>query len=143
VTVASTARIGLLAQLSRFALIGGFSAIVDYGIYQSLLALGVWVHLAKALSFIAGTATAYLLNRRWTFNARGGRTTAARFAALYAVTFCVQVGVNALALRLLPTFVGQVTVAFVIAQGTATAINFVMLRTVVFRERRGHEPTPA
>ena len=80
-TVASRARIGLLAQLSRFALIGGFSAIVDYGIYQSLLALGIWVHLAKALSFIAGTATAYLLNRRWTFNARGGRTTAARFAA--------------------------------------------------------------
>ena len=40
---------------------------------------------------------------------------------------------NALALALLPAMPARYTVAWVIAQGTATAINFVMLRTVVFR----------
>lgn len=143
VVEAQTARMGLVTQLARFVLIGGFAALVDYGIYQLLLTLGVWVHLAKAVSFIAGTTTAYLLNRRWTFKARAGTATAVKFSALYTVTFFVNVGVNALALHLLPTFLGQVTVAFVIAQGTATAINFIMLRTVVFRERPGADTTPA
>ena len=53
--------------------------------------------------------------------------------ALYAVTFAVNIGVNSGALALLPTMAFQTTVAWVIAQGTATVINFVMLRTVVFR----------
>jgi putative flippase GtrA len=127
------ARPGLAAQLLRFVLVGGFSALVDYGVYQGLLALDVWVHGAKGLSFVVGTTTAYLLNRRFTFRARGSRARFAGFVALYATTFCVNVGVNALALAVLPQAWWEITLAFVIAQGTATTINFVMLRTVVFR----------
>jgi putative flippase GtrA len=47
----------------------------------------------------------------------------------------VNVGVNALMLHLLPSFSWRITVAWVVAQGVATVINFVMLRTVVFRAR--------
>jgi putative flippase GtrA len=131
---AESQHIGLLTQLTRFVLVGGLSAIVDYGTYQALLALGVWVHLAKALSFVLGTTTAYLLNRRWTFdNAAGGAAPVAKFVLLYSVTFFVNIGVNALMLQVLGEFRWHVTVAWVIAQGTATIINFVMLRMVVFR----------
>ncbi|HWM05873.1 MAG TPA: GtrA family protein [Actinophytocola sp.] len=130
-------RIGLVNQLGRFVLIGGFCALVDFGVYQGLLALGWWVHLAKALSFIAGTTTAYFLNRRFTFAA--GRTDGAGqvggFAALYTVTFFVNVGTNALLLTLLPPSGWEIALAWAVAQGTATTINFVMLRTVVFRAR--------
>nr|CEL16233.1 hypothetical protein [Kibdelosporangium sp. MJ126-NF4]CTQ94158.1 hypothetical protein [Kibdelosporangium sp. MJ126-NF4] len=125
---------GLLTQLGRFVLVGGLSAIVDYGVYQGLLALGTWVHLAKAISFILGTTTAYLLNRRWTFNASGGAAPVTKFLVLYTVTFFVNVGVNALMLQVLGEFRWEHTVAWVIAQGTATVINFVMLRTVVFKQ---------
>jgi putative flippase GtrA len=126
--------IGLLAQLTRFVLVGGLSAIVDYGTYQLFLSLGVWVHVAKAMSFVLGTTTAYLLNRRWTFNnAAGGGGSVAKFAVLYTVTFFVNIGVNALMLQVLGDFRWHVTVAWIIAQAVATVINFVMLRTVVFR----------
>ncbi|MCA1705127.1 MAG: GtrA family protein, partial [Actinobacteria bacterium] len=54
------ARLSLATTLTRFVLVGGIAAIVDYGSYQVLLATGLWVHLAKALGFIAGTTTAYL-----------------------------------------------------------------------------------
>jgi putative flippase GtrA len=126
--------VGLLTQLFRFVLVGGLSALVDYGSYQGLVALGTWVHLAKALSFLLGTTTAYLLNRRWTFNASGGAAPVTKFVLLYTVTFFVNIGVNALMLHLLGDFRWHLTVAWVIAQATATVINFVMLRIYVFRE---------
>lgn len=128
-------RIGLVSQLGRFVLIGGFCALVDFGVYQALLHLGLWVHLAKALSFIAGTTTAYFLNRRFTFAAgrSDGVAQVGGFALLYTVTFFVNVGTNALLLTLLPPSGWEIVLAWVVAQGTATTINFVMLRTVVFR----------
>jgi putative flippase GtrA len=131
---AGARQIGLLGQLTRFVLVGGLAALVDYGSYQALLAMGTWVHLAKAISFILGTTTAYLINRRWTFNSAGGTAPAMRFVLLYSVTFFVNTGVNAFMLYLLADFAGEKTVAWVIAQGTATVINFVMLRLVVFRD---------
>ncbi|MDN5918425.1 MAG: GtrA family protein [Pseudonocardia sp.] len=99
-----------------------------------MLHLGLVVPVSKGISFILGTTTAYLLNRRFTFTGEtGGRGRFAGFVALYAVTLAVNIGVNSLALALLPQIAFQTTIAWVIAQGTATVINFVMLRTVVFR----------
>ncbi|MGH3929213.1 MAG: GtrA family protein [Pseudonocardiaceae bacterium] len=126
-------RLGLTAQLTRFVLVGGVAALVDFGSYQALLAAGMWVHLAKALSFVAGTTTAYLINRRWTFQAQGGGAQFASVLTLYAVTFAVQVGMNAVLLALLDPIVGEITLAFVVAQGSATCINFIVQRTVIFR----------
>jgi putative flippase GtrA len=127
-------RTGLVIQIARFVAVGAFCALVDAGCYWALLQAGSWPHLAKALSFIAGTTTAFFLNRRFTFNARnGGASQAGGFALLYSVTFFVNVGTNAVMLQVLPAFRAEYALAWVIAQGTATVINFVMLRTVVFR----------
>jgi putative flippase GtrA len=133
VTPAPTPR--LAAQLTRFVAVGAVSALVDLGVYQLLLHAGANPNVAKGVSFVLGTTTAYLLNRRFTFTAAPkGRFPA--FVALYATTFALNVGTNALALAVLPAAVPlRVTVAWVLAQGVATAVNFVLLRTVVFRHR--------
>ncbi|HKN99356.1 MAG TPA: GtrA family protein [Pseudonocardiaceae bacterium] len=130
------ARRGVVDQAIRFVLFGVLSAGVDFGVYQLFLHVGTWADVAKAISFVCGTITAYALNRRWTFGSAGGAAPATRFALLYTVTFFVNVGVNAAGLRLLAPYGWHVPVAWVIAQGTATVINFVMLRTVVFRDPR-------
>jgi putative flippase GtrA len=144
VTATSSPPAGLVGQLTRFVAVGAVSALVDYGVYQLLLHLGLWVHAAKAISFVLGTTTAYLLNRRFTFpTATGGRARFAGFVLLYATTFAINVGMNALALAVLPAMPLRYTAAWVLAQGTATAINFVMLRTVVFRPARSAPPGPA
>jgi putative flippase GtrA len=54
---------------------------------------------------------------------------------LYATTFVINVGTNALMLAVLPPMPLRVSVAGG-AQGVATVINFVMLRTVVFLRER-------
>ncbi len=62
--------LSLSTQIWRFLITGGFAAIVDFGLYVVLLELpGQHVDIAKTISFIAGTITAYLINRRWTFQA--------------------------------------------------------------------------
>lgn len=133
---ASPSSPALLTQVLRFVLIGGFCALVDFGIYWLLLQAGTWVHLAKAVSFVAGTTTAYFLNRRFTFTAaqKGGAGQLGGFMLLYTVTFFVNVGTNALALHLLPDLRWRVALAWIVAQGTATTLNFIMLKWVVFRE---------
>ncbi|MCW2509435.1 MAG: conserved rane protein of unknown function [Modestobacter sp.] len=127
-------RRGMLPQLLRFAVVGAFSAVVDFSVYQWCLHLGLPTYGARSISFAVGTATAYALNRRWAFQVEGGARRAAGFTLLYSVTFFVILGVNALALAVLTDSWWKVTVAWALSQGFGTACNFVMLRWVVFRE---------
>mgnify|MGYP001594504989 FL=1 len=142
-TEATTTQLGLRTQLFRFVLTGGLSAIVDYGLLVLLMAFGLDHTPAKVLSFIAGTTTAYLINRRWTFNSDGSRRKFAAVMALYALTFVLQVGIFTplypwlvslgLGAEFMPKMNWAQLFGFVVAQGVATAVNFVVQRSVIFK----------
>lgn len=129
-------RLPLGTQLFRFVVTGGVSAVVDFG----LLVAGMWLGLgptpAKAISWVFGTLTAYAINSRWTFQSRGSRRTLVAVALLYGLTFALQVGTFAALFAPLEVAWGTTAaqvVGFVIAQGLATLVNFVVQRVWIFR----------
>ncbi len=142
VPVEQPERMPLGQQLFRFVATGGLSAIVDFGSWTLLTMLGLNTSIAKAIGFVLGTTTAYLINRRWTFKATHS---ARRFIAvfvLYLVTFFLNTGLTLLVLWLLQThgpdqlpLLGAQVIAFVIGQGAATTVNFLVQRLLIFRIR--------
>ena len=134
----SDARLGLHTQLVRFVLTGGLSAIVDFGLLVALMNVaGLDPNPAKAISFVAGTTTAYLINRRWTFASDGSKRKFAAVVLLYGLTFVLQVGLFAVLFPWVLSLSGSRTIAqvvgFVIAQGVATTVNFIVQRNLIFR----------
>lgn len=131
------AHTGLFTQLFRFTVTGGISAVVDFG---SLLVmthlLGLPDNLAKAISFVLGTSTAYAINRRWTFKAEPSTKRLILVWVSYLLTFALQVGLYALTRPWLMDHFDYPTaqlIAFVIAQGAATICNFAIQRWVIFK----------
>ncbi|HHU40262.1 MAG TPA: GtrA family protein [Propionibacterium sp.] len=129
-------RLPLGAQLFRFVVTGGVSAVVDFGLLVAGMALGLGPTPAKAISWVFGTVTAYAINSRWTFQSGGSRGRFAAVATLYVLTFALQVGTFAALFPPLQaawgTTLAQV-VGFVVAQGLATLVNFVVQRVWIFR----------
>jgi putative flippase GtrA len=117
-------------QALRFLTVGALTALVDFAAYRLLLLLDVPITPAKAAGFVLGTTLSYLLNRAWTFGA--GTHAVGRFLVLYATTLVFNVAVNAGAVAALQDVPGQITLAWLLAQVVASALNFFGMRHYVF-----------
>jgi len=137
--VASTST--LKRQLVPFLLIGVGCAVIDFGITYTLNEpLGWQRDFAKAVGWVFGTAAAYVLNSKFSFNAKINAKKASAVFVLYAVTFAVQLvlwrvtDVPLASLGLVNPW--KDAVSFVIAQGVATVTNFELQRHLIFKEAK-------
>ncbi|MGX0629000.1 putative flippase GtrA [Corynebacterium afermentans] len=131
----------LKQQLVPFLLVGVGCAFIDFGITYSLNEfMGVQRDFSKAVGWVFGTLAAYVLNSRFSFNAKINAKKAGAVFVLYAVTFAVQMVLWRVTDSPL-TSLGLVNpwkdvVSFVIAQGVATVTNFELQRHLIFRESK-------
>lgn len=134
----------LKQQLIPFLVIGIGCAVIDFGITNTLdQALDVQRDLAKAVGWVFGTVSAYVLNSKFAFNAKIDAKKAGAVFILYATTFAVQMLLWRVTDEPLSSLGLQDSwknaVSFVIAQGVATTTNFLLQRYWIFRGTKGDE----
>ncbi len=130
----------LHVQAFKFIVSGGLSAVVDLGLtYLLHIVFGVDKNLGRLVGFIFGTLTAYMINRRWTFQAEPSAKRFSAVAILYTITAVVNLGFFAVGYNIFYDWGWgerlSTVAAFVIAQGTATVINFIVQRLWIFKVR--------
>lgn len=131
---------GLQTQASRFIISGGISAVFDYGLTTILQSgFGFAPTPARAGGVLLGTAVAYLINRRWTFQAAPSARRFLAVVVLYLLTFFLNIGLYKVAFHLLESWGASewiaITAAFVFAQGITTVVNFLVQRIFIFKVR--------
>ena len=119
----------LKKELKRF-LIAGLSAVgTDFVTYYIMLNF-LYHDIAKILSFIMGTIVAFIINKYWTFERyEKNYKQIFQFTILYSITLFVNVMVN----RLILDFAEFTFLAFLIATGASTILNFVGQKWWVFK----------
>ena len=121
------------AQIARFLVVGVTAVLIDMSVYSAGLWLGLGIHPAKAIGFVAGAVLAYFANRLWTFGrARGGLSRFARFGLLYGSTLALNVAANGAVTWVLGTERPALAVAFVLATGLSATANFTGMKWLVF-----------
>lgn len=131
-------KIKWLFQAHKFAVVGCFSAGIDYMVYRTLTSafIGLDPELAKAISFMAGSINSFLGHKSFTFKStKKIRTTLVNYYALYIISLGVNVITHSEMLEYL-TKTGipfAETLAFLIAAGFSVVINFLGLKFIVFK----------
>jgi len=121
-------------ELLRFLVVGVSVVSVDFAVYFLLLRSfpQVPVSTAKVLSFLAGAALAFVLNRSFVFRAGGAATRQlVAFALLYACSLALNTGANWVALSI---GFGR-PFSWLVATGTSTVSNFLGMKLLVFRRK--------
>jgi putative flippase GtrA len=118
-----------------FLIVGSLTVLLDFLTYRAL----VWYELleidfAKGIGFLTGTVFAYFANRLWTFKHNSVAVGAVwRFIVVYLISLSVNIKLNAIILVWLVDTSTSIQVAFLVATGASTILNFLGMKLFVFR----------
>lgn len=123
-------------RFARFCVVGAAGFLTDAAILALLThGLGFGPFESRAASFAVAVTVTWLLNRYWAF--RAGPASFWRGLLAYLGVQGMGLGCNLLVyglwVLLLPRPLGDPLVALVVASGSALFVNYVGLRTLVFR----------
>jgi putative flippase GtrA len=122
-------------QLVRFGLVGGVGFVVNLLVYTLFVhGAGVEYRVASVAAWLVAVLNNFVLNRHWTFDARGGQ---ARFQALRFLLVSLVAEVVALLLLTLLVEAGGIAKipAQALAVGAVTPLNFLGNKLWSFRSR--------
>jgi len=122
-----------LMRFVRFGAVGVSNTVITLVAYELLTRVGVADTAASALGFALGAANGYLLNRSWTFRARGGAATFARYVAVQGLG--AMLSAAGVELATTDLFLRKLAAECVVLP-LVTLVTYTLARTVVFRPAR-------
>ena len=120
-----------IGELVRFYQAAAVNTLFGYGLFALLVHAGLGRYGAQAIAHACGVAFNYLTYSRHVFRDASGDKT--RFAAAYAVNYCVSVAL----LAAFSLVVRSPYLAGLLATGAASLVNYLALRHLVFVRRHG------
>lgn len=126
-----------LGVILRFAIAGLLNTAVGLSVTLALdIGLGVSPALSNAAGYAVGIMVSWLLQRRFVFRSdQSGWATKARWITVIAVSFAVNQGVLYALGLLLGDEPLMRTASQIVAMGTYTVVQFVLMRLWVFRAK--------
>lgn len=123
-------------QFLKFNAVGLLNTLVDFAVFTLLSAAGAGYAIAQVISYSAGTANSFILNKKVTFRDRQ-KADQASFDRMQLVKFIllnlVSLGVSLVLMHVLTDRLGmQVLLSKVLVTGVTVVINFVGSRKWVF-----------
>lgn len=125
------ARFGRLAQLIRFYQAAAVNTAFGFGVYALIVRLGLNPFVAQVVAQVLGVTFNYFTYSRHAF--RGHSASKRSFALAYIGNYLMNVALLALFLRV----IRSATLAGLAATIAASLLNFLVLRSLVFRRRAG------
>lgn len=124
----------LLAQFSRYVVVGGIAFVADFGTLALLKELGVLDVLgAAAVAFLVGTGVNYSISTRWVFTHRSVRDRRVEFL-VFATVGVIGLGLNLLVIWL---FAELLQLHYLLAKSGSAALvlgwNFSARKLSLFR----------
>lgn len=113
-------------------IVGGSSAVLtDFTTYYLMLYLGVYVAYAKCVSYILGAIVGFVINKIWTFESKKFK-----FEEVwkYVVLYLVSALANTLVNQFILYIVNVKIIAFLVATGFSTIMNFLGQKFIVFKK---------
>lgn len=130
-------RISESKRLAKYALVGGLNTGVDFAVFCMLVyGVGMISLWAQVISYTAGVANSYLLNRYWTFQVKGKMSVAEllRFMIINVISF---VAATAVLLGLEQWGISS-AIAKIVSVASSLAVNYIGYRVWVFNKGMEH-----
>jgi len=142
------ARKKLVAQISKFVVIGFLNTAIDFAILNLLMwwtgiYSGNWIILLNAIAFSVAVTNSYFWNKYWTFKAKETAENKIKEFSQYLAITLVGMALNTATVYLITTFVPPVlgvnkelwaNLAKVAATGISLVWNFIGYKFIVFKK---------
>lgn len=126
----------LKRELLLFVVNGLVSVTIAYCVYHRLVASGLPIELASGIAYLTGMVYGFFANKHFTFRDQGKESPTAkigRYVLLHMGTLLVNVVVNSFMLGLLRGLSFDMLIAFALAIGISTVLNFIGMKYWVFK----------
>ena len=120
-----------IKQFNRYALIGVFSTLINYLIYNFLFFLTKLIVFSSTIAYIAGLINSYIFGKEWIFKQKGGKYNKTFYKFIFV--YCIGGLLNSLTIFFLDKLQFQFTLSWFIGNGLAVMNNFLGSKFFVFK----------
>lgn len=122
-----------LKEVLRFLVGGGSAVLVDFLSYHFLMWLTAPMDLSKVISYIFGAIVGFIINKFWTFESKQFRPVE---IFKYIILYAFSAGANTIVNHIVISLFDISILAFFVATGVSTVINFFGQKFFVFHIKK-------